>query len=48
MDRVGQQNKMTVVHLQGSEVERRMYKMLQGKVDLHTKLVDLYREELEE
>jgi SNF2 family DNA or RNA helicase len=48
MDRVGQQNKMTVVHLQGSEVEKRMYKMLQGKVDLHTKLVDLYREELEE
>ncbi len=48
MDRVGQQNKMTVVHLQGSEVEKRMYRMLQGKVDLHTKLVDLYREELEE
>ena len=48
MDRVGQQNKMTVVHLQGSEVEKRMYKMLQGKVDLHSKLVDLYREELEE
>jgi SNF2 family DNA or RNA helicase len=47
MDRVGQINKMTVVHLQGSEVERKMYKMLQGKVDLHTKLVDLYREELE-
>ena len=48
IDRVGQKNKMTVVHLQGSDVERRMYKMLQGKVDLHTKLVDLYREELEE
>jgi SNF2 family DNA or RNA helicase len=47
MDRVGQKNKMTVVHLQGSDVEKRMYKMLQGKVDLHTKLVDLYREELE-
>jgi SNF2 family DNA or RNA helicase len=47
MDRVGQVNKMTVVHLQGSEVEKKMYKMLQGKVDLHTKLVDLYREELE-
>jgi hypothetical protein len=46
MDRVGQVNKMTVVHLQGSEVERKMYAMLQGKVDLHTKLVDLYREEL--
>ena len=47
IDRVGQKNKMTVVHLQGSEVERKMYKMLQGKVDLHTKLVDLYREELD-
>jgi len=47
MDRVGQKNKMTVVHLQGSDVEKRMYAMLQGKVDQHTKLVDLYREELE-
>jgi SNF2 family DNA or RNA helicase len=46
MDRVGQKNKMTVVHLQGSDVEKKMYAMLQGKVDLHTKLVDLYREEL--
>jgi len=46
VDRVGQKNKMTIVHLQGSDVERRMYKMLQGKVDLHTKLVDLYREEM--
>jgi SNF2 family DNA or RNA helicase len=48
MDRVGQKNKMTVVHLQGSDVEKRMYAMLQGKVDLHTKLVDLYREELDD
>tara|TARA_R100001591_G_scaffold36855_1_gene48210 strand:+ start:1451 stop:3016 length:1566 start_codon:yes stop_codon:yes gene_type:complete len=47
MDRVGQKNKMTVVHLQGSDVEKRMYAMLQGKVDQHTKLVDLYREELD-
>jgi SNF2 family DNA or RNA helicase len=46
IDRVGQKNKMTVVHLQGSDVEKRMYAMLQGKVDQHTKLVDLYREEL--
>jgi hypothetical protein len=48
MDRVGQKNKMTVVHLQGSEVEKKMYAMLQGKVDMHTKLVDLYREEIGE
>ena len=47
IDRVGQKNKMTVVHLQGSDVEKRMYGMLQGKVDSHTKLVDLYREELD-
>jgi len=43
---VGQKNKMTVVHLQGSEVERKMYAMLQGKVDRHMNLVDLYREEI--
>lgn len=47
IDRVGQKNRMTVVHLQGSEVERRMYKMLQGKVDSHEKLVDLYKSEME-
>ena len=47
IDRVGQKNKMTVVNLQGSDVERRMYHMLQGKVNLHNKLVELYREELE-
>ena len=46
IDRYGQVNKMTVVHLQGSEVERKMYQMLQGKVDSHEKLVDLYREEI--
>jgi SNF2 family DNA or RNA helicase len=48
IDRVGQKNKMTVIHLQGSEVERRMYTMLQNKVDMHEQLIDLYREELEE
>ena len=47
IDRVGQKNKMTVIHLQGSEVERRMYTMLQSKVDMHEQLVDLYREEVE-
>jgi SNF2 family DNA or RNA helicase len=48
IDRVGQKNSMTVIHLQGSEVERRMYKMLQGKVDMHEKLVDLYNSEIGE
>jgi hypothetical protein len=47
IDRVGQQHKMTVIHLQGSEVERRMYNMLQNKVDMHAKLVDLFVDEVE-
>jgi SNF2 family DNA or RNA helicase len=47
IDRVGQKNSMTVIHLQGSEVERRMYRMLQNKVDMHEQLVDLYRQEIE-
>lgn len=44
--RAGQKNKVTVVHLQGSPVERRIYKMLGSKINVHEKLVDLYREEL--
>lgn len=47
IDRVGQKNKMTVVHLEGSEVEKKMYRMLRGKVDNHQLLVDMYKEELE-
>ena len=47
IDRAGQKNHMTVVHIQGSPVERRIYHMLQNKIDIHTKLVDLYREEYE-
>jgi SNF2 family DNA or RNA helicase len=48
IERVGQVNKMSVVHLRGSEVEKKIYAMLQGKVDHHQKLVDLYKQELEE
>lgn len=46
IDRVGQKNKMTVVHLQGSDVERKMYDLLRGKVDSHQKIVDLYKQEV--
>jgi SNF2 family DNA or RNA helicase len=46
IDRIGQKNSMTVVHLEGSEVEHKMYAMLQGKVDQHQKLVDLYKQEI--
>ena len=44
--RAGQTNKVTVTHLQGSPVERRMYKMLQGKLDSHQTLVELYKQEI--
>lgn len=48
VDRAGQRNPMTVVHLQGSPVEHKIYKMLQNKIDHHIKLVDLYKEEMDE
>lgn len=48
IDRVGQVNKMTVVHLQGSDVESKAYARLQGKIDSHQSLIDLYNEELNE
>lgn len=44
--RAGQVNKVTIVRLQGSPVERRMYAMLDGKVDMHQGLVDLYKQEI--
>jgi superfamily II DNA or RNA helicase len=46
--RAGQRNPCTVVHLQGSPVESRMYQMLQSKVDIHTRVVDLYKNLIEE
>ena len=46
--RAGQRNPCTVVHLQGSHVEKRMYAMLEAKVDIHTRVVDLYKNLLEE
>jgi SNF2 family DNA or RNA helicase len=48
IDRQGQRNPMTVVHIQGSAVERKLYKMLQNRLDAHEKLVDLYRQALTE
>ena len=46
-DRPGQRNPMTVVHITGSEVETKVYSMLRSKVSNHTKLVDLYRNEID-
>jgi hypothetical protein len=46
--RAGQRNPCTVVHIQGSPVEKRVYKMLTEKVDIHTRLIDLYKNIVEE
>jgi SNF2 family DNA or RNA helicase len=45
--RAGQRNPCTVVHLQGSPVEKRIYAMLSEKVDIHTRLIDLYKNVME-
>ena len=44
--RAGQRHPVTVVRLQGSPVERRMYALLDGRVDMHQGLVDLYKQEI--
>jgi superfamily II DNA or RNA helicase len=45
--RAGQTNKTTVVQLQGSKIEQHVYKLLDNKIDVHTKIVDLYNELLD-
>jgi len=41
--RKGQVNKCTIVQLVGSPVEERVYKLLDGKMDLHRQVIDLYK-----
>lgn len=48
IDRQGQKNSMTVVHLKGSPVEERLYKALRENVDLHVSMVELFKQEIEE
>jgi SNF2 family DNA or RNA helicase len=45
--RSGQKNRCTVIQLQGSAVEKKMYKMLDERVDVHSKIVEFYNEMLE-
>ena len=45
--RSGQKHKCTVVQLQGSPVERRIYSLLDNRIDVHTKMIDLYKELLD-
>lgn len=45
--RKGQRNPCTVIQLQGSAIERHVYSLLDKKIDVHTKIIDLYKEILE-
>ncbi len=46
IDRPGQKNAMTIVHIKGSPVEEKLYKMLRENIDNHQKLIGLYRDVL--
>jgi SNF2 family DNA or RNA helicase len=46
-DRKGQDSdKVTVVHIQGSAIEKRMFKALEGKVSDNSLLTDMFRTEI--
>jgi SNF2 family DNA or RNA helicase len=45
--RAGQRHPCVVIRLMGSNAEKHVYKMLDSKIDVHTKIVDLYKELLD-
>ena len=46
IDRPGQVNNMTVVHIKGSPIEKKIYGMLRNNIQNHMKIIDLYRQEI--
>jgi SNF2 family DNA or RNA helicase len=46
IDRPGQKHNMTIVHIKGSPVETKLYGMLRDGIRNHSKIVDLYKEEV--
>ena len=45
--RSGQKHKCTVVQLQGSDAEKHVYRLLDSRINIHTKIIDLYKEILD-
>lgn len=43
INRPGQKNAMTIIHVRGSDVEAKLYHMLQSNIANHEKIIDLYR-----
>jgi SNF2 family DNA or RNA helicase len=48
INRPGQHNPMTIVHIKGSEIEDKLYRMLRANINNHEKIIDLYYKELAE
>lgn len=48
IDRPGQVNPMTIIHIKGSPVEDRMYKLLRSNIDNHQQIIDLYKQIISE
>lgn len=46
IDRPGQKNNMTIVHISGSPVEAKVYSLLRNNIGNHQKIIDLYRQEI--
>jgi SNF2 family DNA or RNA helicase len=44
--RQGQKNPVTIVHIEGSPVETKLYEALRNKLDFHERIIDLYKNEL--
>lgn len=47
IDRPGQVNPMTIIHIHGSSVETKMYSLLRNNISNHNEIIDLYREAIE-
>jgi len=45
--RSGQDQKCTVVQLQSSAVEKRIYSLLDNRINIHTRIIDLYKDLLD-
>jgi SNF2 family DNA or RNA helicase len=44
IDRPGQKNNMTVIHIMGSPVERKLYSLLRGNIRHHSEIINLYKQ----
>lgn len=46
IDRPGQVNPMTIIHIHGSQVENRLYSLLRNNITGHQEIIDLYKQEI--